>query len=79
MTRDEVGQLPARMSLYWQAVPDEERSQALVDFGQGWLVPARLVRKELLAAYDHWAEEQAREEARRHAPDDGVAYEETEF
>lgn len=32
-----------------------------------------------LAAYDHWAEEQAREEARRHAPDDGVAYEETEF
>lgn len=57
MTRDEVGQLPARMSLYWQAVPGEERSQSLVDFGQGWLVPARLVREALLAAYDHWDQE----------------------
>ena len=74
-----MAELPARMPLWWRWDAEREQSQAWVDFGEGWMVPARLVRKELLAAYDHWAEEQAREEARRHAPDDGVAYEETEF
>lgn len=57
MTRDNVAELVAHMSCYWRQDPDRQQSEALVDFGEGWLVPSRFVRRELLAAYDHWERE----------------------